>query len=221
VFYDQINWPFHYLFMGFFLVSGLVFLNLSIKRRRDYAFHAARAGLDYAARGTEAMGPVLTAFDRFPDDDPGWASQLCHGQYRGLAVMVFNYLYRDGVGYEDMQLTRCLAWRLPAAPGDLTIGPTRTEDVVARDLVFFDDPVFSDRYRVHGGESLARALLDTDTLALILAEQSLTVEIRGDLLLIAKPGDYGADELAFLMDRYYPLARRAAMCATTQTAPGS
>ncbi|MDJ0837212.1 MAG: hypothetical protein QNK37_11895 [Acidobacteriota bacterium] len=209
-FYD-INWTFHTLFTAFFLVSGVLFLYLGYKRRRDFSFVTGRLGLRFLGDADESLRPLLEGFPLFPCKEPMCASQVITGIFHGIPLTAFNYGYRDGPTFEDMHLYQCVVFQLAAPLPSLVMIPSPPKpDVLATDCIFWEDERFSSLYAVHGDDTaFAHQLIDESSARRLGANPGFRLMIEADRLLIARSGEFEAASFRAFIEDALPTALRA------------
>jgi hypothetical protein len=210
-FYERVNWPFHVLFMAFFLGLG-AFLLLRMRREaKGWEMISSRLGLIFQEKAGERMKPMLAAFDLFRGGNISQATQILNGTYQGSDIYAFNWFFRA-----DLSLTAvrggfaCVIVTLPQKLKPIRLFPETFDSFLSSlgpDRVVLGPDDFAARYRIQcRGRGLADTVFHEEMIAKLMAEPELMLSIESDLMLIARVGELMPANVQQEIDRAIAIA---------------
>lgn len=210
-FYDRVNWPFHYLFMGFFLVLGLFLFWRMRREARGWANVAEEMGLIFQEKASERMVPLLRVFDLFRNGHISQATQVLNGTYQGWQIHAFNWFFRA-----DASLTAvrggfaCVVVELKGKWKPIRLFPETFDNFLSSldpDRVVLGPDAFATRYRIQcRGRGIAERVFHGAMIEKLMAEPDLLLSIEGDLMLIARVGEIMPENVQTEIERVIALA---------------
>jgi hypothetical protein len=144
------------LFLVFALIAGaLIWYAYVREKKRAQALEAVarRMGLQFSKTGGQELLANVGIIDAMPRGNSRRVKFVLHGNYRGLDVRIFQYVYETGSGKNRQTHRNTVAWaRVPAAWPRLTIVPEhlghKLFDALGGDDIDFESDEFSRRFWV-------------------------------------------------------------------------
>jgi len=207
-----INWPFHYLFMGFFAVLGVTLLILDRRRRGALARSARELGLEFMRNEDEATSFLRGRFDFFRIEAVTSVSTVFRGEFRGRTCVAFNYWFQS----QDTVRSFRHGYLCIIVPSDRELPSMRLVpkslqdelDIQEQALEAFVPPEAAGDWRVFGrnGRAVQRMLTD-EALAVPRRYPGCVLETGSAGTLWVKVGELRPENMAADLEEATALAR--------------
>ncbi len=197
----NINWPFHYLFMIFFAVFGLVLLTLDRRRRGAYAKAAKALALDYRRREDESTAFLRGRFAFFRSGAIDSVSSVLRGTFKGWDIAAFNYWFQSADSVKSFRhgFLCLIVKKTGGFPAALMIPKSLRDELAGgrQALDGFFDPALTENHLVFGRDGRAvQRLLDAETLGVVAGRAGTVLETGEAGLLLAIVGELKPETLA-------------------------